>query len=160
MASKVIRVLAAGKHEGMGRRVIEGLRPEVEVVHFMLSTSIESELPYLLQNKLPPNPASNIASDILGRPISLSETPPQALILGGAYNDDAVASLRALVQDSSKYRQIPWVRVDASKSKFSPAEEPEKYSQDVISRFKEGLVKLEKEGKLDVAEEKWEVYFI
>lgn len=42
------------------------------------------------------------------------------------------------------------MRVDAAKSKYNPYTEPEVYSQDVIKRFKEGLIKLQKEGKLDV----------
>ncbi|KAM7196949.1 hypothetical protein V8F33_005831 [Rhypophila sp. PSN 637] len=156
MATKIIRVLAAGKMEAMGRRVIEGLKPEVEVVHFMLSTHIADELPLILENKIPPNPSSNVAAEILGGPVSLSEKPAQALILGGAYTDEIIAELRALVeekqaaaaQEGRTIRQIPWIRIDSAKSKFPPSE-PDVYVPDVIARCKAELFKLDGEGKLD-----------
>jgi hypothetical protein len=148
MSSAPIPILITGKAEVVGKGIIAGLSPEYEVVHFTLASAIENELPLLLQNKVPEPASSSLGTGNWS-------APPRALLIGGAYTDDDVASLRKLIDETEgNVRRIPWLRVDSSKP--APPLGPE-YGKAVVERAREALKRLEGEGKL--TEDDGEVYF-
>jgi hypothetical protein len=150
-----IPLIITGRTETVGKSVIEALKPECEVVHFTLASAIEDELPRLLRNDPPASPSSTLGTGNWA-------TPPRALLIGGAYSDEAVAELRALVAraEAPGVRGIPWLRVDTGKTAADAAAQgppgPE-YGAQVAARAKEALARLEAEGKLVGGES--ETYF-
>ncbi|KAF3767913.1 hypothetical protein M406DRAFT_355759 [Cryphonectria parasitica EP155] len=147
MSSQPIPILVTGKGEPVGRVVIDTLQPEYEVIHFTLASAVKEELPLLLTNKPPANPSST-----LGTGHWSADRPPQALLLGGAYQDADIESLTALVGATEGAVQIPWLRVD-TRNKAPPLQQPteaelREYGMDVARRMKEMLGQLGAEGKL------------
>jgi len=113
------------------------------VVHFVLAGESGTEIiPPLLLGQLPPShpELSTIGSG------SYSQVP-QAVVLGGAFDDESVAALRDAVSRVAGTRKVPWIRQDKEKTKI-PVMSPG-YIPDVIARSKEAVTKLAKEGKLD-----------
>lgn len=103
------------------------------------------ELPYLLKGSAPPNPSSTLGSGNWS-------SPPQALLIGGAYQDKDVEEVVKLAKSTDGAMEIPWLRIDSRKmqaptGQLTP-EEAAKYGKAIVQRFKEGLTKLEGEGKL------------
>ncbi|TEA13767.1 hypothetical protein C8034_v004356 [Colletotrichum sidae] len=136
-----IPIILCGKTEKIGRGVIEGLKPEYEVVHFITTVSSgEVILPALLTGQTPPSHAdsSSIGSGNYA-------AAAQAIVLGAAFDEPATAALKKAVSQTQGARSVPWLRHDASKP--SPPIGPE-YGKMVIARVKETMARLEKEGKL------------
>lgn len=72
--------------------------------------------------------------------------------MGGAYQDKDVEEVIKLAKSTPGAVEIPWLRVDSSKMQTPPTEPTEEqaavYGKAVVKRMKEGLCKLEEEGKL------------
>lgn len=115
------------------------------VIHFTFASAIMEELPYLLKGGAPPNPSSTLGSGNWS-------SPPQALLIGGAYQDKDVEEVVKLAKSTDGAMEIPWLRIDSGKMQAPTGqptpEEAEKYGKAIVQRFKEGLTKLKEEGKL------------
>ncbi|KAF4977323.1 hypothetical protein FZEAL_6146 [Fusarium zealandicum] len=150
--STPIPIILCGKTEVIGRAVVAALKPEIEVIHFVLAgESGPSIIPPLLAGQAPPFHAE---SSSLG---SGDYTKvPRAVLLGGAFDEEATAPLREAVRVTPNTRSVPWVRLDSTKS-APPVGSPE-YAQAVTQRSKDALLRLEKDGKLDGSHEGVEWY--
>ncbi|TKW52965.1 hypothetical protein CTA1_3924 [Colletotrichum tanaceti] len=141
-----IPIVMCGKTEQIGLSVIAGLKPEYEVIHFVTTPASGAVIiPALLASGAPPPHAetSTIGSGNYA-------AAPRAVILGGAFDDAAVAVLRKAVADaqeggSADVRRVPWLRQDPDKP--APPLGPE-YGKAMVARVKEALARLEAEGKL------------
>ncbi|KXH60045.1 hypothetical protein CSAL01_05506 [Colletotrichum salicis] len=144
-SSGPIPIILCGKTEEIGRGVIEGLKPEYEVIHFITSPASGAVIiPALLTSKtttLPQHPdTSTIGSGNYA-------SPPRAVVLGGAFDEEAVKMLqKAVVEQGTASRKIPWLRHDESKAAPPPGPE---YGKAMVARVREKLGLLEGEGKLD-----------
>ncbi|KAF7556393.1 hypothetical protein G7Z17_g1438 [Cylindrodendrum hubeiense] len=129
-------IILCGKTEQIGRGVIEGLKPEYEVVHFVLTPEAGvKEIPQVLQGKLPDVKSSDIGSGNLTHGV-------KAVVLGGAYEDEGITVMRDAV---SSIAEIAWVRQDTTQP--TPPLGPE-YGKAMVARVKEALGKLEASGQL------------
>ncbi|KAK1633418.1 hypothetical protein BDP81DRAFT_397306 [Colletotrichum phormii] len=144
-SSSPIPIILCGKTEEIGRGVIEGLKPEYEVIHFITSPASGAVIiPALLASKtttLPQHPdTSTIGSGNYA-------SPPRAVVLGGAFDEEAVKMLqKAVAEQGTASRKIPWLRHDGSKAAPPPGPE---YGKAMVARVRERLGLLEGEGKLD-----------
>ncbi|KAH7136811.1 hypothetical protein B0J13DRAFT_560082 [Dactylonectria estremocensis] len=139
MASPIPIVLC-GKTEQIGKGVIAGLSPEVEVVHFVLTPEAGvKEIPQLLKGVMPEVKSSDIGSGNLNGAI-------KAVVLGAAYEEDLINVMR---EAASQVANIPWIRQDTSLP--TPPLGPE-YGKAMVVRVKESLGKLESSGSLGVGE--------
>jgi hypothetical protein len=110
------------------------------VIHFTLAAAVGAELPLLLRGEVPDPPSSRIGSG------NWSE-PPRAPVLGGAYEDEDIARLEKLVEGMTPAaRRIPWIRIAPPKPGGPPLGPA--YALEVVARCKDGLKKLEAQGKL------------
>jgi hypothetical protein len=75
--------------------------------------------------------------------------PPQAVLVGGGYDEEAVDKMRTAVASTQGTRKVPWVRPDLEKTRAGPTPGTEEYSKSVASRMRETLKTLERDGKLD-----------
>ncbi|CZT51607.1 uncharacterized protein RSE6_12771 [Rhynchosporium secalis] len=134
------RVVLCGKTAQIATAVKAGLQPEFEVIHVILSTSAGvSDLPKILVGKTPSTAdPGNIGTQNYAQ-------APQAIILGGGYDDEAVKTIRAACERANKGdRGIPWLRPDLSVP--VPPLGP-KYGAAMVSRVKTALKELEEEGR-------------
>ncbi|KAI5456010.1 hypothetical protein BGZ63DRAFT_367878 [Mariannaea sp. PMI_226] len=133
-------IVVCGRSEVIGGAVIEGLKPDYEVVHFIISPEAGvEELPQVLQGKLPDSRASSIGSGNLSNRV-------KAVVFGGAYDDDMISSIR---EAASKVAKVAWVKQD--KTKATPPLGPE-YGKAMVSRVRASLEELQASGKLDDSE--------
>lgn len=118
--------------------------PTHTVLAYIPSSSMADELPNILTGKAPAK-ASSIGSGNFA-------SPPQALFLGGGFEQADIDKLKALAESTSGAAQIPWLWVDASKGgapEGKPSDEEIKViAEKVAARIKEGANKLKAEGKL------------
>lgn len=112
-----------------------------------LAASIKDELPFVLKGQAPPNPSTTFGSGNWS-------SPPQALLIGGAYQDKDIDELVKLVEGIDGALEIPWLRIDTTKtegpgpSSNPTPEQAAAYGKVVVQRMKDGLGKLKEEGKL------------
>ncbi|RSM11820.1 hypothetical protein CDV31_006588 [Fusarium ambrosium] len=138
-----IPIILCGKTEGIGRAVVASLKPEIEVIHFVLAgESGQAIIPPLLAGQSPPShpETSTIGSG------NYSQIP-RAILLGGAFDEATIAPLRDVVKATSGTRNIPWVLQDLTLP--APPVGTAEYSALMTKRSKDALLKLEQEGKLD-----------
>lgn len=123
------------------------------------------DLPFLKDGKAPP-PFSLTAEDrqldnsnFLPRSTAKTQEVEQvgsqdyseraiAIILGGGFNDEAFEALRKSVDGSGTETgkwEVPWLRVDTKKTIGKPGLGKE-YGLQIVSRAKEELARLEREG--------------
>ncbi|KAM0286079.1 hypothetical protein ACHAQH_001087 [Verticillium albo-atrum] len=142
--SSTIPIVVCGKMEAMGRVVIESLKPQYEVIHFIKAgPSGPSLLPALVAGREPP---SHSDSSAIGT--GNYTKPPRAIVLGSAFDDEATEPLMAAVEEKNESaRRVPWLRYDMS-TEAPPVGTPE-YAQAVVERVKAALARLEAEGKLN-----------
>ncbi|KAA8652646.1 uncharacterized protein ATNIH1004_001551 [Aspergillus tanneri] len=144
---RTLPVLLCGRLERVGSLVIEELKPEYEVIHFI--TSVEDgtiNLPLILSGNLPKWEGSGLGSKIYSR-------APKAVILGGGYDDEAIEKLRQAVAISQGTIQVPWLKADPKKTEAGPTPGTEAYCRSAAARIKETLEILEKTGRLDGTED-------
>ncbi|KAI8966179.1 hypothetical protein F5Y11DRAFT_215100 [Daldinia sp. FL1419] len=86
-----IPIVVCGKAEIVGKMVVEGLKPEYEVILFCLgSKPTAAELPFILRGTTPPNQSSTIGT-------GLYSTTPYAVIMGAAWSADDVDDVKAAI---------------------------------------------------------------
>ncbi|KAL8933933.1 MAG: hypothetical protein Q9211_005498 [Gyalolechia sp. 1 TL-2023] len=130
-----IPVIVCGQTPSIAQSVIAGLRPEIEVVHTVLSPAQGvAEIPVLLRGNAPSNNTNNLGTKNYSK-------PPQAVILGAAFGVH-LSEMRAACKGDSK---VPWLELDQSKSAprigFG-------YGAALVERVKSTIAELEKEGKM------------
>ena len=110
------------------------------VVHFILGPQAAlDELPLVLQGRPVPSASSSIGSGDIA-------SVGRVVILGGAFDEATIESLRSLCAQTTGARRVPWLRQDTTKP--TPPLGP-KYGKAMIQRTKETLKRLADEGKLD-----------
>ncbi|KAG5798172.1 hypothetical protein H9Q69_002781 [Fusarium xylarioides] len=138
-----IPIILCGKTEFIGERVIEALKPEIEVVEFILpGASGQVMIPALLAGKSPP---SHPDSSAIGS--GNYNNAPRAVVLGGAFEESDIATLRDAVKTVDGARGVAWLRQDTTLP-APPVTSPE-YPKLMTRRTKEAVIKLDKDGKLD-----------
>ncbi|KAF4970339.1 hypothetical protein FSARC_2595 [Fusarium sarcochroum] len=138
-----IPIILCGKTEAIGSRVIEALKPEIEVIHFIMpGESGKLIIPELLAGKtLSEHPErSAIGSGNYTQ-------APRAIVLGGAFDETDIAVSKDAAKAVSGARGIPWVRQDTTQP-APPVTSPE-YPKLMTKRTKEAVLKLDKDGKLN-----------
>lgn len=106
-------------------------------MHFILTPEAGiAEIPLLLRGVLPNEMGSTIGSGNLKSRI-------KAIVLGGAYDDDAVARMH---DAASQVASVAWVKQDTSIP--TPPLGPE-YGKAMVARVKTSLSKLQADGDLD-----------
>lgn len=144
-----IPVVLCGRLERVGSIVISELQPDYEgkkishppqqrlshltglpVTYFVMSVEDGiRNLPLLLSGSTPVNDKSNLGSKNYS-------VPPKAIILGGGYDDGAIAQLREAVTNSPGTVKIPWLKADPDKTKAGPTPGSEEYCRAAASRIK------------------------
>ncbi|KAI1844184.1 hypothetical protein JX266_009668 [Neoarthrinium moseri] len=134
-----VPIILCGKTEQIGTGVIENLKPEYEVIHFVLTAEAGAEeIPCVLRGQAPPTKSSGLGSGVY-------DSRPKAIVFGGGYDDAAVDFVAQSVADTS----IPLLKADLSIP--MPPVGPE-YGKRILERCKHKLEELEKEGKLNGSE--------
>ncbi|OBS24269.1 hypothetical protein FPOA_04815 [Fusarium poae] len=147
-----VPIILCGKTEFIGQRVIEALKPEIEVVHFILpGESGKVIIPELLRgNPAPSHPdTSKIGS---GNYTQI----PEAVVLGGAFEDADIEALRNAVKAVDGTRGVTWVRQDTTQP-APPVTSPE-YAKLMTKRTKDSVIRLHKDDKLDGTNDRIEWY--
>jgi hypothetical protein len=108
------------------------------VVNFVLAKAAETAIPALLANKAPSRLSTKLGS-------RSTNAAPVALLLGGAYDDAAVAALHIRVKMAGG-RNVAWLRVDSSSIGET---DPEKYAAEVGRRCKAKVLQLAADEKLN-----------
>lgn len=114
-----------------------------EVVHFI--TSVENgmaNLPSIMSGSPPRSAESTLGSKNYSQ-------PPEAIILGGGYDDEAVEKLRMAVAGTQGTRKVPWLRPDPAKTQAGPTPGSEEYAKSVAARVRDALAALDRDGRLD-----------
>ncbi|KAM0815297.1 hypothetical protein AB5N19_01091 [Seiridium cardinale] len=128
-------IVLLGKSEPVGASVIQNLKPEYEVTHFMLSSEAAiAELPFVLKGQEPPTKSSEIGSGNYS-------TPPKAIIFGGGYDGSATDEILSGIGSTN-------VLLKSDQSIPMPPIGPE-YGQKILERCKGKLGELTSTGKLD-----------
>lgn len=128
------------------------LSPNCSVVQFVLAGESGSVIvPAVLSGQSPP-PHPDTSTLGTGN----HSRTPQAVLLGGAFDDAAIAALRNAVQDAPEARRVPWIGQDFTID-APPVTSPE-YIKAVVQRSKDKLSQLEREGKLDGSYDGIELY--
>ncbi|KAL2880480.1 hypothetical protein SGCOL_004200 [Colletotrichum sp. CLE4] len=145
-SSGPIPIILCGKTEEIGRGVIEGLKPDYEVIHFITSSASGAVIiPALLTSKTTTPPPQHPDTSTIGSGNYASS--PRAVVLGGAFDEEAIKMLqKAVAEQGTASRKIPWLRHDGSKAAPPPGPE---YGKAMVARVREKLGLLEGEGKLD-----------
>ncbi|KAI0848564.1 hypothetical protein F5Y00DRAFT_237765 [Daldinia vernicosa] len=137
--SRPIPIVVCGKAEIVGKMVVEGLKPEYEVILFCLgSKPTAAELPFILRGNVPPAQSSTIGTGSYS-------TTPYAVIMGAAWSADDVADVKAAIDgnmppDSSVPAPI-LLRNDTSIPTPKPPS-PE-YAAQLVQRIRACLGKIE-----------------
>ncbi|CAF3492293.1 hypothetical protein FGSG_02964 [Fusarium graminearum PH-1] len=138
-----IPIILCGKTEFVGEKVIEALKPEIEVVHFILpGESGKVIIPELLRGNPPPShpDLSTIGSGNYTR-------IPEAVVLGGAFEYEDIEALRDAVKAVDGTLGVSWIRQDTNLP--APAVTSPEYPKLMTKRTKEAIIELKKNGKLD-----------
>ncbi|KAI2621601.1 hypothetical protein GGR54DRAFT_638936 [Hypoxylon sp. NC1633] len=138
-----IPVVVCGKAEIVGKPVIEGLKPEYEVILFCLGSQPTAlELPFLLQGLAPPQQSSYIGSG------NYSEQP-RAVIMGAAWDEADVAQVKAAIDGAAAAATAPPVILRNDTSVPAPQPPAPEYAAQLIRRMRETLGRLVTGEKLD-----------
>ncbi|VUC31136.1 unnamed protein product [Clonostachys rosea] len=138
--STPIPIILCGKTEQIGQSVIEGLKPEFEVVQFIMNPGAAiAEIPFILRKEAPESSSSSIGTGNVAN-------GARAVLLGGAFDDNTILLIRTEIARSITSPKIPWVRQDMNKP--APPLGPD-YGKAMVARSKEALLQLQNEGKLD-----------
>ncbi|KAI1411903.1 hypothetical protein F5Y13DRAFT_52362 [Hypoxylon sp. FL1857] len=142
-----IPVVVCGKVENVGRVVVEGLKPEYDVVLFCLgSQPTAAELPYILRGTAPPTQSSYIGSGNYAK-------PPVAVLMGQAWDEAAVAQVKAAIQSVGLPRDVTPVIMRNDTSIPTPQPPAPEYTAQLLRRMRETLGKLMAGEKLPGPEE-------
>jgi len=130
-------VILCGKTTQIGTGVIAALKPEYEVIHFVMTVAAGSaEIPALLKGE-----AATTDNELGSHDYSKA---PQVVILGGGYDDEMVEEMRKATKAAGA-PEVPWLRPDATKP--APPLGPE-YGKALVARLKTLMGEMKAEGKL------------
>ncbi|KAI0512912.1 hypothetical protein F5B22DRAFT_637499 [Xylaria bambusicola] len=136
-------VILCGKTEQIGQGVIATLKPEYDVIHFVMSPASGAvQIPAILRGDQQPPSDSRLGSKDYSK-------PPVAVILGAAFDDGDTA---VMMEAAAGIKPIPWLRPDLTKA--TPPVGPE-YGKALVARIKVLLAQLEKEGKMNEETVQW-----
>ncbi|KAI5927658.1 hypothetical protein F4810DRAFT_648767 [Camillea tinctor] len=136
-------VILCGKTEQIGQGVIATLKPEYDVIHFVMTPEAGIvQIPAILKGEQSPPSDSLLGSKDYSK-------LPVAVLLGGGYGDD---DIKAMMEASSGIQPIPWLRPDLTKP--APPLGPE-YGKALVARIKELLAKLDKDGEMNKEKIHW-----
>ncbi|KAH6686638.1 hypothetical protein F5X68DRAFT_261674 [Plectosphaerella plurivora] len=139
-----IRLIVCGARESIGAGVIAGLKPEYEVVQFILTPEAAiSEIPLIARGQKPATSSSSIGTGNISE-----DRRPVAVITGGAYSE-GFDELRAKVEgqfDGPEGSGLVWLKHDGSKP--APVPGTPEYGKVIIDRTREALGSVEKKGVL------------
>ncbi|KAJ5151889.1 hypothetical protein N7492_010184 [Penicillium capsulatum] len=134
--ARPIATILCGRTEKIGAAVIAALKPEFEVIHFIMTPEAgQVQIPVLLRGEAAPS-ASELGTRDYGRKV-------EAIILGGGYDDEAIQQLRTAAGSLST---VPWLRADTTKPTppLGPA-----YGECLVARIKETVKKLQAGGEME-----------
>ncbi|KAI2641423.1 hypothetical protein GGS26DRAFT_585814 [Hypomontagnella submonticulosa] len=140
--SRPIPIVVCGRAEIVGRPVVEGLKPEYDVILFCLgSQATAAEVPYVLKGLAPPSQSSYIGSGNYA-------SPPVAVVMGAAWDaaDVELVHTAMRVAPGVPATKAPVIlRNDTS----VPAPQPPapEYAAQLIRRIRETLGRLVREGE-------------
>ncbi|OJJ50232.1 hypothetical protein ASPZODRAFT_13320 [Penicilliopsis zonata CBS 506.65] len=124
------RIILCGRSTQIGSVVVAGLKPEVEVIHFVMSAEAgKAEIPAILRGESV-SPTNEYGTH------DYSKTP-DAVVLGGGYDEQDISTMRAACQGVKN--NIPWLRPDMTKP--TPPLGPE-YGKAMVQRVKVALAEL------------------
>ncbi|KAH9909572.1 hypothetical protein F4778DRAFT_4729 [Xylariomycetidae sp. FL2044] len=150
--SKPIPIILCGKSLEIGAQVVEGLKPEVEVLLFCQGAdATAASAPYVLQGKAPPPPSSPECSSTLGTGNFSASRPPLAIVFGSAWSAEDVAGVRAAIRGLPGADAVLMLRHDLSRP--SPPLGTPAYAQAVMARTKECLGRIAKGEAVEGPEE-------
>ncbi|KAK3395194.1 hypothetical protein B0H63DRAFT_462791 [Podospora didyma] len=136
-------VILCGRTEQIGVGVVATLKPEYDVIHFVMTPESGAvQIPAILKGETSPPADSELGSKDYSK-------PPVAVILGGGYED---AGIELMMKASAGTKPIPWLRPDLTKP--APPLGPE-YGKALVARIKDLLAQLEKDGKMDEEAVQW-----
>ncbi|KAF3032247.1 hypothetical protein E8E12_002412 [Didymella heteroderae] len=131
-------IILCGKTEAIGAVVIANLQPEFETIEFIQTVDAGKHIiPPLLRGETPPPSSSSLGTKDFSR-------TPVAVVLGGAFDDHAIAELRTAAERRGA-KEVPWLRPDASKPAPPPGPE---YGKAMVQRIKSRVKELEANGEL------------
>ncbi|ETS79259.1 hypothetical protein PFICI_09112 [Pestalotiopsis fici W106-1] len=138
-----VPVILCGRTEAIGTGVVADLKPEYEVIHFVMSPeSGIIQIPAILKGEQSVPADSELGSKDYSRPVA-------AVILGGGYDDSATDAMLQAVKQHEGAKAVPWLRPDLTKP--SPPLGPA-YGKAMVRRIKELMPQLERENKMDMTE--------
>ncbi|KAH7087629.1 hypothetical protein FB567DRAFT_525383 [Paraphoma chrysanthemicola] len=142
MAAAGLPVVVVGRNANIARKVREGLGPEYDVIHIILSqTQATADIPLLLAtpSQTPPDSEYNYGSQKYG-------ARPVAIAVGGGFDDRMFAEIKDACKDVDK--GVVWLRADVTKIKeMPPLNDLEAYGEETARRVKRKL------GELGIGEE-------
>ncbi|KAJ5760929.1 hypothetical protein N7520_008085 [Penicillium odoratum] len=131
-----IPVVLCGRTEKIGTAVIAALKPEFEVIHFIMTPEAGLvQIPALLRGEADVPSDSELGSKSYERGVG-------AIILGAGYEDEDIQRLR---EAAGTLSTVPWLRPDTTKPAppLGPA-----YGQALVERIKETVNELQASAKL------------
>ncbi|KAI1093917.1 hypothetical protein F5B19DRAFT_94680 [Rostrohypoxylon terebratum] len=145
--SKPTPVILCGKAEIVGKQVIEGLKPDIEVILFCQgSDPTAAEVPYILRGVAPPTQSSHIGSGRYSR-------RPKTVIMGAAWDENAVAQVKAAIQSAGLPPGTAPIILRNDTSVVTPKPPAREYGEQLIRRIRLVMGKLERGEKVDGPEE-------
>ncbi|KAI1138558.1 hypothetical protein F5Y05DRAFT_43737 [Hypoxylon sp. FL0543] len=142
-----IPVVVCGKAENVGRVVVDGLKPEYEVVLFCLgSEPTAAEVPYILRGTAPPAQSSYIGTGNYAK-------PPVAVLMGQAWDEAAVAKVKSAIRGVGLRPDASPVIMRNDTSIPTPQPPAPEYTEQLLRRMRDTLGKLVAGEKLDGPEE-------
>ncbi|OZJ02276.1 hypothetical protein BZG36_05161 [Bifiguratus adelaidae] len=135
--SDPIPVVLCGKTEQIATTVIATMKPELEVIHLILTPDAgKAQIPALLRGE------TDVPSDSALGSKNYSK-PPAAVVTGAGYDGQAVEEMRAACKET---KPVPWLRPDTTKP--APPLGPE-YGKALVERIKITMKELAEQGKMN-----------
>lgn len=140
-----IPLVLIGKTTEMGSKVIEALKPEYEVIHFLGSVeAASSELPLLLTGKRPENPSfGNLGTQDYS-------AKPQAIVVGSYFTNAMVDEVR---EKCGRALSVPWMTAGVDEEQrdamLEQPPDPETYAPLASKLLKEVMGRVRSECKWD-----------
>ncbi|KAK3905943.1 hypothetical protein C8A05DRAFT_30181 [Staphylotrichum tortipilum] len=130
-------VILCGKTEAVGTGVIAALKPEFDVIHFIMTPEAgATQIPAIFKGEREVETNSALGSHDYSK-------KPVAVILGGGYDD---VGTEVMMKASAGLHPIPWLRPDLTKPGL-PFGTPE-YGKALAQRIKALLAQLEQDGNM------------
>ncbi|WWC91449.1 uncharacterized protein L201_006395 [Kwoniella dendrophila CBS 6074] len=136
MQNPLLRIILCGQSTGVGKAVIDGLKPEIEVSRFF--TSIEEakrDIPLILSGQI--SKIGKLDEDVEKLGTQKFDTIPQGIMLGGAYSVSDQQTINDSFKGISNLKQVPFFFSD-DKIEMPPL--GPKYGAAILKRAREALI--------------------